>query len=337
MTPNHDPVARVTILHLPHTSLVPDPDNPRERYSPEDVAALAVSIQSIGGVEQPLLICPDGAPGRYQVIDGHMRLAAAQSLGSRAPLLKCELREGLSRKDRLLIMARTSSLFFAKDPISEARHFRKLIDEEGVPRMDLAREIGRSITLIDSRLDLLRLDGEIQVLVASRRLPKDTRIVAAFLSIEDRDARVRLAQELARRGATVKGVVAACQRLVSQLATRQKDAKIAGQQVAGAAPSMALALEDAPPPPLSVPWPALRAAAASACRTCEVRLEVATRSPEPAWSLVSHASEDTCDACGLSTSKHSCRGCPLPEMLHRLLDACTREAVLTEARGVRAA
>ena len=253
MAPTSDLVARVTILHLPHSSLVPDPDNPREGYSAEDVAALAVSIQSIGGVEQPLLICPDGAPGRYQVIDGHMRLAAAQALGSRAPLLKCELREGLSRKDRLLIMARTSSLFFAKDPISEAKHFRKLIEEEGMPRMDLAREIGRSIALIDSRLDLLRLDGEIQALVASRRLPKDTRIVAAFLAVEDRDARVRLAQELARRGATVKGVVAACQRVVSQLAARQKDAKIASQQVAGTAPSMALALEDAPAPPRAVP------------------------------------------------------------------------------------
>lgn len=331
-----DLVAHVTILHLPHTSLVPNPDNPRERYSPEDVAALAVSIQSIGGVEQPLLICPDGAPGRYQVVDGHMRLAAAQTLGSRAPLLKCELREGLSRKDRLLIMARTSSLFFAKDPISEGKHFRKLIIEEGMPRMELAREIGHSINFIDSRLELLRLDGEIQALVASRRLPKDVRIVAAFLSVVDQEVRVRLAQELARRGATVRGVVAACRRVVSQLALRQKDARIASQQVAGTAPSMALALEDAPAPPRSVPWSALRAAAATACRTCEVRLEVASQSPEPAWSLVTHASEDTCDACGLSTAKHSCRGCPLPEMLHRLLDACGREAIQMEARGVRA-
>jgi ParB family chromosome partitioning protein len=330
-------VAHVTILHLPNSSLVPDPDNPRERYSPEDVAALAESIRSIGGVEQPLLICPDGVPGRYQVVDGHMRLAAAQALGPRAPLLKCELREGLSRKDRLLIMARTSSLFFAKDPISEGKHFRKLIEEEGVTRTDLAREIGRSINLIDSRLELLRLDMEIQDLVASGRLPKDVRIVAAFLSVVDQEVRVRLAQELARRGASVKGVIAACQRVVAGLASQGRDAEITRQQVAGAAPSMALALEDAPPPPLSVPWPVLRAVTASACRTCEVRLEVAARSPEPAWSLVSHASEDTCDACGLSTAKHSCRGCPLPEMLHRLLDACAREAVLMEARGVRAA
>jgi len=334
MIPDSNLVAHMTMLHLPYTSLVPNPDNPRGTYLPAEVAALAESIQSIGGVEQPLIICPDGAPGRYQVIDGHMRLAAAQSLGCKAPLLKCEVREGLSRKDRLLIMARTSSLFFAKDPISEAKHFRRLIDEEGTTRTELARAIGRSLALIDGRLELLRLDGEIQALVASRRLPKDARIVAAFLSIEDRDARVRLAGELGRRGATVKGIAAACRRVVQALAAQREEGRVKECRGRGMAPALAMGL-GAPsgPAPAAPPWPAIRSAAAAACGSCEVRLQSVPSAPEPAWSLISHATEDTCDACGLSTVRQACNGCPLPELLGRLLRNVQRTEELQNARA----
>jgi ParB family chromosome partitioning protein len=299
--------------------LSPHPDNPRRFYRPEEIEALATSILEMGGVELPLLVVPDGQlpDGRehFLVIDGNYRLVAAQSLDGRAPRLKCEVRPGLSRRDVLLTMARTSVLWFAKDPISEGQHYRKLMVEERMTRMAIARQVGHSDGYIVGRLRLLDLDPEIQELVATGRLTKDPRAVDAFLSVKDRKARVALAGQLAKRKATLKSIVAACDRYRQMQADQEKQGRVQSARRNGRPPSIALAVEalggELPEGRAS----ALRPAAQSVCQACEIRPpDVA----EPAWELLSHAAGETCSACNLADLQTACQGCPLPETLIRL-------------------
>jgi len=299
--------------------LSPHPDNPRRFYRPEEIEALATSIREMGGVEQSLLVIPDGRllGGRehFLVVDGNYRLVAAQSLDGRAPRLKCEIRRGLSRREVLLTMARTSVLWFAKDPISEAQHYRKLMTEERMTRVALARQVGHSAAYIVGRLRLLDLDPEIQELVATGQLTKDARAVDALLSIEDGKARVALAGQLARRKATLKSIQAACDRLRQMQAEAEKQKRVQAARSDGKAPSIAIAVESLDGELPEGRASSLRPAVREVCQACEIRPpDVA----EPAWELLSHAAGETCSACSLADVRAVCQGCPLPETLIRL-------------------
>jgi len=302
--------------------LSPHPDNPRRFYRSEEIEALATSILEMGGVEQALLVIPDGQlpDGRehFLVIDGNYRLVAAQSLDGRAPRLKCEIRHGLSRRDVLLTMARTSVLWFAKDPISEGQHYRKLMLEERMPKNAIARQVGHSEALITARLRLLDLDPEIQELVATGQLMKDPRAADALLSVQDPKARVALAGQLASRRATLKSIVAACDRYRQMQADQEKQGRVQSARRNGKAPSISIAVEtlghDLPEGRAS----SLRPAARAVCQACEIREGSLPDVAEPAWALLTHAAGETCGACNLRDVTAACQGCPLPETLIRL-------------------
>jgi len=301
--------------------LSPHPDNPRRFYRPEEIEALATSILEMGGVEQALLVVPDGRlpEGRehYLVIDGNYRLVAAQSLDGKAPRLKCEVRRELSRRSILLTMARTSVLWFAKDPISEGQHYRRLIGEEGMTRGALSRQLGHSDAYVAGRLRLLELDPEIQELVATGQLTKDPRIVDALLSVADSRARVALAQELGKRKATLKTCIAACDRLRDLQAVSAKDRRIQSARREGRPQAVAIA-EGAIGTLPAKPAATVREAARAACQACDIREENLPSVAEPAWEIVTHAAGETCGACSLAEVRGACAGCPLPEMLMRM-------------------
>jgi len=309
-------------LLLAVAQLSPHPDNPRRFYLPEEIEALATSILEMGGVELPLLVVPDGQlpDGRehYLVIDGNYRLVAAQSLDGRAPRLKCEIRPGLSRRDILLTMARTSVLWFAKDPISEGQHYRKLMTEERMPKNAIARQVGHSEASITARLRLLDLDPEIQELVATGQLTKDPRAADALLSVQEPKARVALAAQLARRKATIKSIVAACERYRQMQADQEKQGRVQSARRKGKPPSIALAIEALGDELPDGRASALRPVARAVCQACEIREGSLPDVAEPAWELLTHAAGETCAACNLASVTAACQGCPLPETLIRL-------------------
>ena len=303
-----------------------DPDNHRRFYHDKDLRYLADTIQINGGVDQALLVRPGGrlADGRakFYVIDGNYRLAAARILEKRAPRLKCEVRKNISRVEKLFIMGRTSEQHYPKDPISEALYFQRLINEEGVSRVEISRKIGCSNAKIASRLALLELDDEIQDLVAESKLPMDIKIVNAFKSIPSKENRVNLARELARRNASIKTIINACYRLNIKL----NDPKIfdASEDLLrdGYPNCVAIAFADQPNRLPSVrgtsSWEEVRDQAKEICKACDLREYTLKSAEEPGWSLFSHAGEETCDLCSLREIKSSCHGCPLPEFLTRM-------------------
>jgi len=314
------------IVYCDIEQLEHDPDNFRRFYLDGDLQRLSETILLNGGVDQALLVRPNGMleDGRetYFVIDGNYRLAATRTLGKRAPLLKCEVRRKISRKDKLFIMGRTSEQHYPKDPISEALFFRRLIDVDGISRIEISRKLGCSMAKISSRLALLELDEDIQELVAKRKFSKDPRIVNAFMSIPSLENRVELARELARRNASVKTILNACYRLKKKL--NEPDLFQGAQELLqdGYPNCVAIAFADQPNrlPNASATssWVEVREQVKGICKTCDLREYALKSAEEPGWSLFSHAGEETCDVCSLREIKSACHGCPLPEFLVRM-------------------
>lgn len=188
-----------TLTYINVEKLKLHPQNMRLYYPPEDVAEMAKSIQSVGGVLQALLVVADpesnGSGPRFLVVDGNMRLAAARTIPD-CPPLKCEIISS-NRAEQLLVMTATSHHHYPKDPISQARHYRRLIDQEGLTPTDIAQAVGVNPGTIYNRLFLLELDDDIQSLLIERRLSLDVNVLRYLMKIPEQTTRIHLARRAA--------------------------------------------------------------------------------------------------------------------------------------------
>jgi len=296
------------LIYLTPSQLRIHPENMRRYYPPEQVAEMAASIQATGGLLQAMLVVPDPErPSGYLVVDGNMRLAGAHKLGDACPPLKCEPITA-DRAAQMLIMATTTALHYPKDPISEALHYRRLLNE-GYSVNEISQHTGIAWTVIRSRLRWLELDTEIQEHVAAGRLPRDGRVAEALQSITDSEARLKLADRLAAHGATIQAIVRSCAKLVESLQV---------QALARATHTPSLAHSGTAFNQGRTTWQSVRAAARQACSACDLREQNLAGVTEPAWEAITHAAGDTCSACNLRELQTLCSQCPVVELLRRL-------------------
>jgi len=206
------------LLYLLPDFLSLHPQNIRRFYAPKDVAKMAGSIKAAGGVYQALLIIPiPGKPSHYYVLDGNMRLAGGKSLGSECPPLKCEVISA-DRAEQLLAMAATTEFHFPKDPVSQALHFQRIMEQEKLTVQEIVERTDISRSTIDKLLKLLELEPEIQQWVAEGKISADVRISRALLSLPDSATRLRLAHRFAKQGTSTKNILQACRFVTRQAA-----------------------------------------------------------------------------------------------------------------------
>ncbi len=313
-------------IYVRYEQLEHDPDNPRALYPKKDLDKMAKSIRAGGGVDQPLIVTPAGAmkDGRpkYYVVDGNFRLASTRMLGDDAPLLKCEVKEKLSRIEKLLIMWRTSEHFYPKSPIDRAKLFYQLHVIEGMTQLEIARRLGTSNVTVSNTLKLLELEKQIQDHIAQKRLPSDRRVVDALLSLQDKQERLEMAERFAQSKVTIATIVKVCKRWNEQKESSSHNDRVDKLLEDGTRPSMAHAAATLGKDSLGggevKDWAQVRKSVKQACEACDLKQDVLENATEPAWSFVSHGAEDTCDLCPLKNVREICRGCPLTEFLVRL-------------------
>lgn len=311
------------LLYLRPDALLTHPKNLRRFYPKDQVREMAESIKSANGVYEPLLIVLNGKPGRYFVVDGNIRLAGGRLLGKDCPPLECKVMRQ-NEAEQLLTMIVTAKFRYDPDPISEALHYRRLIDEEGYSPSKIAQATGIAVTTIDNRLKLLTLEPEIQELIGNRKLPADRRATNAFLSVPDTHARVKLAQRLANDGVTIKAIVTACERLATRL--KEKSGRPTLSVKTGSPPALAIGAQGKTVSSKeTVKWDHVRDAVKAVCKECDIRLSLLkSAAPEPAWSLIAHAAEETCGGCNVRDIKGACNQCPAVDIIRRL--ACSKES-----------
>jgi len=308
------------------------PQNIRRVYPADGIRELANSIQSNGGVWQPLIVTPTSELDVYVVIDGNRRHRAAQSLGAACPMLECKI-VSADLADQMLAMVTVNFLREDPDPISEALHYRLLITQEHLSHMEVARRSGVAPIRISSRLRLLELDDELQALIAAGELPSDKRSADALMSVPDAEIRIQLANRLAKDRASIGAIVLACKKAAQRLGQNSVAARKRGR------PSKTIeALEDSMPggPMRSraqmkadVTMPvsgtanvaALRDAARNMCSTCDTRVSQLGGHTEPAWLLISQNADSICQKCNVREVAGACASCPGVELLRSLLAA----------------
>lgn len=168
--PTRDPAARAdgVLQTVPIGKVIPDPNNPRDDVG--DVSELAASMLAVG-LLQPI-VCRPRAPGRFQVVAGHRRLAAAQSLGWSS--VEIVVRSALHPDDVLAAMLIENSHRRDLDPIEEARALRRIQQQMGGPTIAslerVAARVGLSGKRVGERMLLLSLSATDQEAVRSGRL-----------------------------------------------------------------------------------------------------------------------------------------------------------------------
>src|SRR5262245_9926729 len=176
------------VLTVRTTEITANPEQPRRRFDPDALAALAESIRR-HGLLQPLVV--RRAEHGYELIAGERRLRAARQAGlEEVPVavrqatpperLELALIENLQREDLTAL--------------EEAEAYRQLIEVYGLTQEDIAQRVGKSRPAIANALRLLSLPDSVKAqLEAGELTPGHAR---AVLAVEGEESRVAFAREI---------------------------------------------------------------------------------------------------------------------------------------------
>jgi ParB family chromosome partitioning protein len=185
------------LLELPVELIRPNPNQPRARFDPDALDALAASIET-SGVIQPLLVRPlhDGG---YELIAGERRWRAAQQAGlAKVPAVVRDSAE----PERLQTALIENMVREDLNPVEEARACAMLVEDLGLSKEELGRRVGRSRPAISNLIRLLDLPDEAIDLLDSGELSEGHG--RAILQADGNDVRRRLARDAARSGWSVR-------------------------------------------------------------------------------------------------------------------------------------
>jgi ParB family transcriptional regulator, chromosome partitioning protein len=157
-----DKGSRVLVLNV--HQIKPNPFQPRETFSPEEMEELVGSIRE-KGVIQPVLVRsrPDG----YELIAGERRLRAARMLNlQEIPAIIKDVDDKDSLELALIENIQRQNL----NAIEEARAYQYLIDKFQMSQDELSQVMGKARVSVTNILRLLKLPAEIQDEIKNGRI-----------------------------------------------------------------------------------------------------------------------------------------------------------------------
>ncbi len=185
---------------IPIPEISPNPDQPREIFSPEGIEELALSIKE-KGVLQPIIVKKrqsETSP-RYELICGERRLKAALLAGlekipaivkeiAQSDLLEWALIENIQREDL--------------NPLEEARAFERLVLERNLSQEEVARRVGKNRATVANAIRLLRLPAEVVNYVREGKLSAGH--ARALLGLFTADHQTQVARRIIHEGFSVR-------------------------------------------------------------------------------------------------------------------------------------
>lgn len=143
------------VLELSVDLIHPNPYQPRQQFSPEELESLAHSIEKVG-ILQPLVVRRTAAG--WELIAGERRLRAAKLAGLQTvPCLPMEADEESSSLLALIENLLRSDL----DVWEEAYALRKMIDQFHLSQEEAGQKIGLSQSAVANKLRLLKLPDDV--------------------------------------------------------------------------------------------------------------------------------------------------------------------------------
>jgi ParB family chromosome partitioning protein len=160
------PTGMVQVVDVAIVDVVPASDNPRQTLGRLD--DLIASIRAVG-ILQPLLVIRQADLGRYMIVCGARRWAAALEAGLRS--LPCIVRE-LTETERVEAMLVENLQRSNLTKLEEAHAYERLLGL-GYTQHQIARRVGKSQSYVCRRMLLLALPVDVRDQVERGQLPVD--------------------------------------------------------------------------------------------------------------------------------------------------------------------
>lgn len=244
------------------TDIVPNPDQPRRFFDPDELARLAESLSTVGQLCPVLARRHPEERRRYLLIAGERRWRAAQLAG--LATLNAHILPDTIDDDQIALIENLQRVNLS--PVEEADGIQRLIVRHGYSQEEAGGLLGRGRTEITTTLTLLRLVPEIRTacVTSHNQIPKAVLLEVAKMPPEEQK---RVWPQVEAGGLTARAAREARQggggrgRDVSVAATRSPNRFLAGlPRLRSNLDAGLRALADAPPPPEShVELRALRA------------------------------------------------------------------------------
>ena len=153
------------VQHLRIDAIVPNRFQPRQTFSPQELAELTASVKE-SGLLQPILVRRKG-DGIYELISGERRWRAAKDAGLEtihAVIRNCGDEESV-------VLALVENLQRTDlNPMEMARAYHRMMNEFGLTQDIIARRVGCERSSIANVVRLTQLPVEVQQLIESNQL-----------------------------------------------------------------------------------------------------------------------------------------------------------------------
>ncbi len=202
-----EPASKSPYQILPIHKVEPNPDQPRQDFDDEELAALAASIAE-HGIVQPLTVRPLGVSGYYQIIAGERRWRAARLAGlTDVPAVIIEADDKKTMVLALIENLQRQDL----NPVEEALGYDRLIAEFGLTQEEAAARVGKSRPAVANALRLLGLSEPVLELVRCGKLSAGH--ARAVLTLKTPKAQEDAAQKIVALGLSVRQAELMCKNL----------------------------------------------------------------------------------------------------------------------------
>jgi len=194
------------LIHLSVDEIFPNAEQPRTRFTENDLVDLTRSIEA-NGIVQPILVRRKGA--RYELIAGERRWRAAQRAGlNTIPAVVREIADDKRLEISLIENIQRKEL----TPIEEARAYQKLIETIGLTQEMVANRVGKDRTFVTNYLRMLKLPEDIQSLIMEEKLSVGH--ARALLMLPQVDQQRKLARRIIEISLSVRETETAVKRML---------------------------------------------------------------------------------------------------------------------------
>ena len=185
------------IQHLRVDAIVPNRYQPRQTFSPQELAELTASLKQ-SGMLQPILVRRKG-DGMYELISGERRWRAAKEAGLesiQAVIRNCGDEESV-------VLALVENLQRADlNPMEMARAYHRMMNEFGLTQDIIAQRISCERSSIANVVRLMNLPSEIQQLIETNQLSMGHAKV--ILGLPSQNEQIRVSQLVVSRALSVR-------------------------------------------------------------------------------------------------------------------------------------
>ena len=210
--------AQGSAVKLGINEIEPNRAQPRKTFDEEALSELSQSIAT-HGILQPLLVRPL-TDGSYQLIAGERRWRAARMAGlTEVPVVIREMSDSEAMELALVENLQREDL----NPIEEAKGFQLLMETYALTQEQAAERVGKSRPAVANAMRLLTLPDDVLVLVERGELSAGH--ARALVPLTDEAEAVALAQEIVKKGLSVRETERLVKTLLNGTPKREKRQK----------------------------------------------------------------------------------------------------------------